>query len=124
MTIALCFNCGSKKFGSYNRCDACDMIPGTDDDFAWSLGFSDHYLPVEVLDMTSRHMLAGGRRPPVPSDALESILPAARMNRRMLQGLRSGPGEPPKAFSILRRIVVFVVVAALIWAAFRWLSAH
>ena len=28
---ALCFNCGAKKFGSYNRCSACDMVPTTGD---------------------------------------------------------------------------------------------
>ena len=50
VTIALCFNCGAKKLGSYSRCNACGMVPTTDDELAWSLGFSDHYLPPDVSD--------------------------------------------------------------------------
>ena len=70
---ALCFTCGAKKFDSYNRCSARDMVPTADDEFAWSLGFSDHYLPADVLDMTSRLVLAGGSRPPLPPDAEAKI---------------------------------------------------
>ena len=124
MTIALCFNCGAKKLGSYSRCVACDMVPTADDEFAWSLGFSDYYLPADVLDTTSRRMLDGAPRPPLPPDAEAKILPSARMNRRVLQAIRGKTGEPSEPQSRVRGIVLVAAFAAFLWViASRWLAS-
>jgi hypothetical protein len=123
VTIALCFNCGAKKLGSYNRCSACEMVPTTDDEFAWSLGFSDHYLAADVLDLTSRRMLAGAPRPPLPPNAEAKILPSARMNRRVLQAIRGKTGEPSEPQSRVRGILLVAALAAFLWVfASRWLA--
>jgi hypothetical protein len=123
VTIALCFNCGAKKLGSYSRCNACGMVPTTDDELAWSLGFSDHYLPADVLDLTSRHMLAGAPPPPLPPDAEAKILPSARMNRRVLRAIRGLMGEPSEPQSRVRGILLVAALAAFLGViASRWLA--
>ena len=121
MTIALCFNCGAKKLGSYNRCSAFGMVPTTDDELAWSLGFSDHYLTADVLDLTSRRMLSGAPRPPLPPDVEAKILPSARRNRRVLQAIRGLMGEPSEAQS--RGVLLVAALAAFLWViASRWFA--
>lgn len=95
VTVAVCFNCGAMKFGAYTQCAECNKRPATEDDFAWSLGCSDQYLPVHDLEAISRDM-RNGVRPQLSPKSLAALMPAARDAVRMLGPLiDAAPPESP-----------------------------
>ena len=59
MTIAICFACGEFKVGAFTLCPACGAEPGTDENQARSLAFTDHYLPPEGLEQVRQCVVAG-----------------------------------------------------------------
>jgi hypothetical protein len=78
MTIALCVNCGSLKFGSFVSCNDCGFVPESEIDMAYSLAISDHYFKKEVLDQISEAMKNGHPRPSLPPDQEEVFLRTVR----------------------------------------------
>jgi hypothetical protein len=50
MTIAVCFKCGSNKFGSLCSCDNCLAVPKSKDEIARSLVMSDHFFDEMTLN--------------------------------------------------------------------------
>lgn len=42
MTVAVCFKCGSEKFGALTQCGACKSTPSAEGDLALSLVLSEH----------------------------------------------------------------------------------
>lgn len=48
MTIALCLNCGSTKFGALCPCPSCQA--GSTGDFGLDIAFSDHHLSQSTLE--------------------------------------------------------------------------
>jgi hypothetical protein len=59
MTIAICFACGEYKLSAFTPCPACGTEPQTDDDLAYSLALTDHYLTPEGLAQVQQQALAG-----------------------------------------------------------------
>ena len=49
MTVAVCYKCGSMKFGAFNACPECEAVPVTEDDYAMSLAMTEHYFPKDEL---------------------------------------------------------------------------
>lgn len=50
MTTAVCFKCGSMKFGAFNSCPQCQATPESEDDYATSLAMTEHYFPKDELE--------------------------------------------------------------------------
>jgi hypothetical protein len=96
MTIAVCFNCGALKFGSFNQCGECGRTPTTDVDAAWSLVCSDHHFTAETLKQISLDMQARGVRPKLDPETLKKVLPEVRSALAMLY-------EIPQALNSIRR---------------------
>ncbi|MDA9260916.1 hypothetical protein N9P58_03515 [Puniceicoccaceae bacterium] len=49
MTQALCFNCGSYKFGAFSTCEDCGTGASSNEDT--SIALTDHFLSWEQLDV-------------------------------------------------------------------------
>lgn len=60
MTIAVCFRCGSFKFGSLCSCDNCLAVPISEDEIARSLVMSDHYFDQSTLEEIGGRIATGG----------------------------------------------------------------
>ena len=58
MTRAVCWNCGSSKWGALNTCESCGVDP-TEKGVMESLALSDHYFSGHQLDILSRKLKAG-----------------------------------------------------------------
>lgn len=61
MTLALCFACGEKKFGSFNLCNACGREPSEPDNLATSLLLSDRFYSEEQLERYGNRIKQGMR---------------------------------------------------------------
>jgi hypothetical protein len=121
MTIAVCFNCGAKKFGSLVECQSCNRAPATDLDAAWSLACSDHHFPIETLEQISADMHSGGPRPRLSEDTLQGLLPEARRAMATLNGAKSGDMAAVNAFrrdvglgEQKRHLMPIVILAAIV----------
>jgi len=58
MTRAVCWNCGTSKWGALNDCESCGADP-TERGSMESLALSDHYFSGHQLDLLSRKLKAG-----------------------------------------------------------------
>ena len=59
MTVAICIECGSKKFGAFNSCAACKYRPTDPDDLAKSMVFTDHYFGQDQLGEIGTKIASG-----------------------------------------------------------------
>jgi hypothetical protein len=59
MTIAVCFKCGSFKFGSLCSCDNCLAVPISENEIARSLVMSDHYFDQTTLEEIGGRIASG-----------------------------------------------------------------
>ena len=50
MRMSLCFKCGSKKSGAFNKCQKCGVSPQTEEEFSLSIALTDYYFGKTVLD--------------------------------------------------------------------------
>ncbi len=50
MTMAVCFKCGTIKFGAFCPCQVCQAMPANEDDLAISLTMTDHYFDMPTLE--------------------------------------------------------------------------
>ena len=53
MTTAICFNCGTTKFGVFTTCKKCQSRPKSEDELINSLGLSDHHHSLAQLENLS-----------------------------------------------------------------------
>jgi hypothetical protein len=82
MTIAVCFKCGSMKWGAFNPCEKCGASPQNDDGLALSLALNDHYFDKDRLEQIGGNICKGK---PVHLD------PGTRANMlKMMQSLPPG----------------------------------
>ncbi len=73
MTTAVCFNCGSIKFGAFMKCPKCGYQPIKDDDMVISLAMTDHYLQEDDLKKISQAM-ARGIKPNIDDEFKKDLL--------------------------------------------------
>ena len=59
MTIALCYKCGSFKFGAFNRCEKCGALPESEDDVAVSFALTDQVCNKATLEQLGQHIAKG-----------------------------------------------------------------
>jgi hypothetical protein len=59
MTKAVCFSCGSIKWGSLTRCENCRATPVSDEELLQSLVLSDHYFDAKQLDEFGKGIASG-----------------------------------------------------------------
>ena len=83
MTVAVCFKCGSFKFGAFNPCPDCGALPENDDDRAVSFALTDHFGNRQELEVIAKQ-IAGGIRPSLPEDFRKSIATAMRGAEEMI----------------------------------------
>jgi hypothetical protein len=85
MTTAVCFRCGSMKFGAFNSCPECQAAPESEDDYAVSLAITEHYFPKEELAKISAQVSNG-----------EELHIDPEVKWRFIQMLKAeGVGRPP-----------------------------
>lgn len=72
MTTAICFKCGSHKFGALNSCQSCRAMPISDDDIVYSIALSDHYFDLATLEDIGKR-LASGRSVDLDPESYETI---------------------------------------------------
>jgi hypothetical protein len=66
LTLAICINCGARKFGALVPCKECGAVPRTVAEKAKSLTLSDHNFPPAELRKMSEMLKTGGRVPYSP----------------------------------------------------------
>lgn len=72
MTTAICFKCGSFKFGSLCPCDKCHAEPISEDEIARSLFMTDRYFDENTLkEMGGR--IASGKTIELDSNTLKIV---------------------------------------------------
>jgi hypothetical protein len=79
MTVAICFACGEFKVGAFTPCPACGAEPQTDDDLAYSLALTDHYLTPEGLAQVQQQ--AAGQPINIDPDFSAQLLQGLRKER-------------------------------------------
>jgi len=85
MTTAVCFKCGSMKFGAFNSCPKCEATPESADDYAVSLAITEHYFPKVELEKIATQVSNG-----------EELLIDPEIKWRFVQMLKAeGVGQPP-----------------------------
>jgi hypothetical protein len=60
--MAVCFQCGSIKFGAFVPCPQCAAWPQTEDELALSLAMTDHYFDMPTLEQMGASVRDG--KPP------------------------------------------------------------
>ncbi|NLX25608.1 MAG: hypothetical protein GXY61_06565 [Lentisphaerae bacterium] len=97
MILAICYNCGEKKFGAFCRCPKCNVEPESEYDKATSLAITDHYLSVQLLEKTGTYIKEHGRTPEIPqevrADMTESIRKSDAITQRLKDGLERTLGK-------------------------------
>ncbi len=73
MTTAVCFKCGSLKFGSFCPCPECHERPRTEDDLIISLAMSDHYFDLSTLEQMGEAVRTHGQPPDLDPDSKEAF---------------------------------------------------
>ena len=94
MTIAVCFRCGTLKFGAFCPCGECTAVPQTEDELALSLAMTDHYFDTPTLDQMGASIRDG--KPPHLSPETREHLIASFRESGLLEQLR----ERDKTFRI------------------------
>lgn len=59
MTQAVCFKCGESKFGAFTLCQQCQTRPLSEADLIASLCLTDHYLPLDNLQLIGEQIKSG-----------------------------------------------------------------
>jgi uncharacterized membrane protein YvbJ len=59
MIIAICKNCGTKKWGAFNQCKHCGFEPKIENELAESMFLTDHYFDKNTLKEISLAFQAG-----------------------------------------------------------------
>jgi RecJ-like exonuclease len=59
MTIAICTECGSTKFGAFSQCEDCGFTPSSDAERAKSVMMSDHHYTPFELEILSESLRTG-----------------------------------------------------------------
>lgn len=67
MTVAVCFKCGTFKWGAFNPCEKCGAKPAGHDELALSMSMSDHYFEKPELERISAEIEAGRPAPIEPT---------------------------------------------------------
>jgi hypothetical protein len=93
MTHAVCVFCAGSKWGCWTRCGACGKAPFGEDDVAWSLILSDHFVDVDQLKKASEIMLRTGKMPKVDPAGIENAYSTVRSQARSLRKMGLLPPE-------------------------------
>ncbi|MDR5728592.1 MAG: hypothetical protein RB191_14295 [Terriglobia bacterium] len=83
MTIAICIQCGTRKFGAFSPCATCGFTPTTSTEQAKSVLLSDHHHTRDELDQLGSIIQSGD---PVVYDA-----PALALNERVFECMDADP---------------------------------
>jgi len=95
MAMAICFKCGSAKFGALVACRSCNAAPRANSEYAVSLALSDHLSSKEQLAQYS-HELRNGKKLSVPREAIVQALDALK-DPQLLAMLGAQPAAPTPA---------------------------
>lgn len=96
MAMAICFKCGSAKSGALIACRSCDVVPGTNSEYAVSLALSDHLSSKNQLAQYS-HELHSGKKLSVPREALVQALDALKDSQLLaMLGAQPQPAAPQR----------------------------
>lgn len=98
MTLAICYRCGSQKFGAFVPCKACGFIPSNDYEMAYSLALTEHHLPKDVLAQIGERIKSGAESPKLDETSLNAMLSAVRsgeLTRMLGRSARTSKGSAP-----------------------------
>lgn len=95
MLMAVCFKCGSAKYGALIGCRSCNTAPKVNSEHVLSLALSSHMSSQEQLTQYSLE-IRNGVRPSVPGTALVQATNALKDPQlmAMLGGLPATPAQP------------------------------
>jgi hypothetical protein len=93
MTIAVCFRCGTLKFGAFCPCPDCTATPETEDDLALSMVMTDHYFARPTLEQMGVH-IKEGKPPHLHEQTREQVLASLRQSGIVEQLRRLRAGQP------------------------------
>lgn len=96
MTKAVCFNCGSMKFGAFVECKECHLRPISDDDLAMSLAMTDHYFDENTMKVMAAD-IKRGEKLKLDDASKANILKSFEDSRAMITNLGSSGGFPLKS---------------------------
>lgn len=88
MTVAICLNCGARKFGALVPCMACGFEPKDEEEKAKSVLLSDHNLSAADLGNVSERIKSGQRVNFDPA-SVEQFVESVRVVEQ--EGLLRGP---------------------------------
>lgn len=95
--MAICFKCGSAKFGALVACRSCNAAPRANSEYAVSLALSDHLSSKDQLAQYS-HELRSGKKLSVPREALVQALDALKDPQLLaMLGAQPQPATPTSA---------------------------
>jgi hypothetical protein len=101
VTTAICFKCGTKKFGAFNPCRACKAQPRSDDELVLSLAMTDHSFPEQTLDAMGARIASGlpvNLNPETRAGMLEALGKWKKMKPRIAEMMKAEqtakPGSP------------------------------
>jgi hypothetical protein len=138
MTQAVCFKCGSLKFGAFSNCERCGARPQSDDDLMLSLAFTDHYFDRASLERIGAD-IAAGVPPQLDPTTKEKLRPAVQEAKRMLglgegkrrsaapRTARSIDGVPKKSgvfAPIIILVLLFAVTALVVGATLGYMPGN
>lgn len=95
MTQAVCWKCGSIKFGAFCPCPECGATPETEDDLVISLAMTDHYFDIETLRQFGQSIEQNGRPPNLDPETRENLLQVVRGAGEVIAGAGHAAGIPP-----------------------------
>ena len=95
MAMAICFKCGSAKFGALVACRSCNAAPRANSEYAVSLALSDHLSSKDQIAQYS-HELRNGKKLSVPREAIVQALDALK-DPQLLAMLGAQPAAPAPA---------------------------
>ena len=93
MTHAVCVLCGAMKWGAWTACEGCSGTPHGEEQLAWSMILSDHYLDAENLDAASLIIRETGRMPTIDDAVIDDTRAFVRGKARHFRKLGLLPPE-------------------------------
>lgn len=73
ITVAVCTNCGTLKYGAFYPCPDCNVRPTNDHEFVQSFAFSNRYLDRATLEEVGDIIRNTGEPPEMTKEAYDMI---------------------------------------------------
>jgi hypothetical protein len=95
--MAVCFKCGTIKFGAFVPCPECSSFPQTEEELALSLAMTDHYFDMATLKSMGQSVREG-KPPNLDPKTRKALLETLRRSGiiEQLQTMRSDKDAAPE----------------------------